>query len=118
MKFSSAAATTFGARGRVPIAVRIVTGRSLVREATVQRWSPGLSRFSAGLGSPRRLKAVLHQTRRQLFLERCLVAVKKQVRVGFLIVTPGLTIKDRLRVLLPNDPDSFPARRGDRPFIV
>ncbi len=26
---------------------------------------------------------------------------------GFLIVTPGLTIKDRLRVLLPNDPESY-----------
>ena len=26
---------------------------------------------------------------------------------GFLIVAPGLTIKDRLRVLLPNDPDSY-----------
>ena len=25
----------------------------------------------------------------------------------FLIVTPGITIKDRLRVLLPNDPDNF-----------
>lgn len=26
---------------------------------------------------------------------------------GFLVVTPGLTIKDRLRVLKPNDPDSY-----------
>jgi type III restriction enzyme len=26
---------------------------------------------------------------------------------GFLIVTPGITIKDRLRVLLPSDPDSY-----------
>lgn len=26
---------------------------------------------------------------------------------GFLIVAPGLTIRDRLRVLLPNDPDSY-----------
>jgi type III restriction enzyme len=26
---------------------------------------------------------------------------------GFLIVSPGLTIKDRLRVLQPNDPDSY-----------
>jgi type III restriction enzyme len=26
---------------------------------------------------------------------------------GFLIVTPGITIKDRLRVLKPNDPDSY-----------
>lgn len=30
---------------------------------------------------------------------------------GFLIVAPGLTIKDRLRVLQPNDPDSYYARR-------
>src|SRR6195256_3900528 len=27
--------------------------------------------------------------------------------VGFLVVTPGLTIRDRLRVLQPNDPDSY-----------
>lgn len=26
---------------------------------------------------------------------------------GFLIVTPGITIKDRLRVLMPNDPESY-----------
>ena len=30
---------------------------------------------------------------------------------GFLIVTPGLTIRDRLRVLLPNDPDNYYKRR-------
>ncbi|GHT00226.1 restriction endonuclease [Synergistales bacterium] len=30
---------------------------------------------------------------------------------GFLIVTPGITIKDRLRVLYPNDPDSYYAER-------
>lgn len=31
----------------------------------------------------------------------------KQFSRGFLVVTPGITIKDRLRVLLPNDPDSY-----------
>lgn len=31
----------------------------------------------------------------------------KKFARGFLIVTPGLTIKDRLRVLQPNDPDSY-----------
>ena len=31
---------------------------------------------------------------------------KKYTR-GFLVVAPGLTIKDRLRVLQPNDPDSY-----------
>ena len=30
---------------------------------------------------------------------------------GFLIVAPGLTIKDRLRVLQPNDPDSYYGKR-------
>lgn len=30
---------------------------------------------------------------------------------GFLICTPGLTIKDRLRVLQPNDPDSYYGQR-------
>jgi type III restriction enzyme len=30
---------------------------------------------------------------------------------GFLIVAPGITIKDRLRVLQPNDPDSYYASR-------
>src|SRR5579884_2314458 len=35
----------------------------------------------------------------------------KRFSRGFLIVAPGLTIKDRLRVLFPNDPDSYYARR-------
>ena len=30
---------------------------------------------------------------------------------GFLVVAPGITIKDRLRVLKPNDPDSYYASR-------
>ncbi|MFZ4439119.1 MAG: BPTD_3080 family restriction endonuclease [Syntrophales bacterium] len=31
----------------------------------------------------------------------------KRYTRGFLVVTPGLTIRDRLRVLHPNDPDSY-----------
>ncbi len=31
----------------------------------------------------------------------------KKFTRGFLIVTPGITIRDRLRVLQPNDPDSY-----------
>ena len=30
---------------------------------------------------------------------------------GFLVVTPGVTIRDRLRLLQPNDPDSYYASR-------
>lgn len=35
----------------------------------------------------------------------------KKFTRGFLVVTPGLTIKDRLRVLQSNDPDSYYASR-------
>ena len=35
----------------------------------------------------------------------------KRFSKGFLVVAPGLTIKDRLRVLQPNDPDSYYASR-------
>jgi type III restriction enzyme len=35
----------------------------------------------------------------------------KRFTRGFLIVAPGLTIRDRLRVLQPNDPDSYYASR-------
>ncbi len=31
----------------------------------------------------------------------------KKFTRGFLVVAPGITIRDRLRVLLPNDPDSY-----------
>jgi type III restriction enzyme len=31
----------------------------------------------------------------------------KKFTRGFLVVTPGITIRDRLRVLYPNDPDSY-----------
>ena len=43
------------------------------------------------------INAVRHQT--------------KRFTRGFLVVAPGLTIKDRLRVLQPNDPDSYYASR-------
>ena len=35
----------------------------------------------------------------------------KRFTRGFLIIAPGLTIRDRLRVLLPNDPNSYYRRR-------
>lgn len=37
--------------------------------------------------------------------------LRKKFTKGFLIVAPGITIRDRLRVLKPNDPDSYYASR-------
>src|SRR5438093_2978119 len=36
---------------------------------------------------------------------------EQTLHARFLVVAPGLTIKDRLRVLQPNDPDSYYASR-------
>ena len=36
----------------------------------------------------------------------------KKFSKGFLIVTPGITIRDRLRVLLPNDPENYYEQLG------
>ena len=36
----------------------------------------------------------------------------QQFTKGFLITTPGITIKDRLRVLLPNDPENYYEHRN------
>ena len=36
---------------------------------------------------------------------------KQRFTRGFLVLTPGITIKDRLRVLQPNDPDSYYQQR-------
>jgi len=40
-------------------------------------------------------------------LNKLTYAQDKRFSSCFLIVTPGITIKDRLRVLLPNDPDNY-----------
>ncbi|HIU72860.1 MAG TPA: DEAD/DEAH box helicase family protein [Candidatus Aphodousia faecipullorum] len=36
---------------------------------------------------------------------------RKKFTKGFVVVAPGITIRDRLRVLLPNDPDSYYQKR-------
>nr|WP_226841220.1 DEAD/DEAH box helicase family protein [Acidithiobacillus ferrooxidans] len=46
----------------------------------------------------------------QTYIDQRHPSSKKFTR-GFLIVAPGITIKDRLRVLQPNDPDSYYASR-------
>lgn len=41
---------------------------------------------------------------------------RKYFTRGFLIITPGITIRDRLRVLQPNDPESYYEHRDLVPF--
>jgi type III restriction enzyme len=74
--------------------------------------NPELSRFALKLATGAGKTTVMAM----LIAWQTLNAVRspgsKRFTKGFLIVTPGLTIKDRLRVLHPNDPDNYYATRA------
>jgi type III restriction enzyme len=69
--------------------------------------NPGLSRLALKLATGAGKTTVMAM----LIAWQTVNAVRrpgsKKFTRGFLIVTPGLTIKERLRVLQPNDPDSY-----------
>jgi type III restriction enzyme len=69
--------------------------------------NPGLNRLALKLATGAGKTTVMAM----LIAWQTLNAVRrpgsKNFTRGFLIVTPGLTIRDRLRVLLPNDPDNY-----------
>jgi len=69
--------------------------------------NPGLSRLALKLATGAGKTTVMAM----LIAWQTINAVRrpnsKKFTRGFLVVTPGLTIRDRLRVLQPNDPDSY-----------
>ncbi len=73
--------------------------------------NPGLSRLALKLATGAGKTTVMAM----LIAWQTINAVRrpnsKKFTRGFLVVTPGLTIKDRLRVLQPNDLDSYYASR-------
>ena len=73
--------------------------------------NPGLSRLALKLATGAGKTTVMAM----LIAWQTINAVRrpnsKKFTRGFLVVTPGITIKDRLRVLQPNDPDSYYASR-------
>lgn len=75
--------------------------------ATNEQANPGLARLSLKLATGAGKTTVMAM----LIAWQTVNAVRhpnsKTFTRGFLVVTPGITIKDRLRVLQPNDPDSY-----------
>jgi type III restriction enzyme len=70
--------------------------------------NPGLPRLALKLSTGAGKTTVMAM----LIAWQTIKAVRRRDRCtrftrGFLVITPGLTIKDRLRVLLPNDLDSY-----------
>ena len=85
------------------------TGRQFIQylEDASQEANPGLLRLALKLATGAGKTMVMAM----LIAWQTINAVRRRqshrFTRGFLIVTPGLTIKDRLRVLKPNDPDSY-----------
>ncbi|MYF52069.1 MAG: restriction endonuclease [Gammaproteobacteria bacterium] len=80
-------------------------------EAASQQANPGLSRMALKLATGAGKTAVMAM----LIAWQTVNAVRRpnspRFTRGFLVVAPGITIRDRLRVLQPNDPDSYYASR-------
>ena len=76
-------------------------------DAANEQANPGLARLALKLATGAGKTTVMAM----LIAWQTVNAVRrpgsKRFTRGFLVVTPGLTIKDRLRVLQPNDPDSY-----------
>lgn len=69
--------------------------------------NPGLTRLALKLATGAGKTTVMSMLIAWQTINAVRQPASKKFTRGFLIVAPGLTIKDRLRVLQPNDPDSY-----------
>jgi len=76
-------------------------------EAANQNANPGLMRLALKLATGAGKTTVMAMIIAWQTVNAVRRPTSKNFSRGFLIVTPGLTIRDRLRVLQPNDPDSY-----------
>ena len=80
-------------------------------DAASEQANPGLARLALKLATGAGKTTVMAM----LIAWQTINAVRrpgsKRFTRGFLVLTPGVTIRDRLRVLQPNDPDSYYASR-------
>ena len=93
----------------IEAAPRSATGRRFLEHlrSANERSNPGLDRLGLKLATGAGKTTVMAM----LIAWQTINAVRhpgsRRFTRGFLVVTPGLTIRDRLRVLQPNDPDSY-----------
>ena len=80
--------------------------------------NPGLSRLALKLATGAGKTTVMAM----LIAWQTINAVRrpnsKRFTCGFLIIAPGITIRDRLQVLMPNDPNSYYKRRELVPSVL
>ncbi len=83
--------------------------RSIVDHLTAsnEEANPGLARLALKLATGAGKTTVMAMIIAWQTINAVRRPNSKKFTRGFLVVTPGITIKDRLRVLQPNDPDSY-----------
>jgi len=91
------------------VAPQIAAGKKFLEhlDAANQGANPGLSRLALKLATGAGKTTVMALLIAWQTINSVRREGSKRFTRGFLIVTPGLTIKERLRVLQPNDPDSY-----------
>jgi type III restriction enzyme len=75
--------------------------------ATNEDQNAGLSRLALKLATGAGKTTVMAMLIAWQTINAARHSTSKRFTRGFLITAPGITIRDRLRVLLPNDPDSY-----------
>ncbi len=95
------------------VAPGTVEGRKLIRylDDANENANPGLSRLALKLATGAGKTTVMAMLIAWQTLNAARRPSSRNYTRGFLIVTPGLTIRDRLRVLQPNDPDNYYSTR-------
>ena len=95
------------------VAPNSVAGRSFLDhlERANNDANPGLLRFALKLATGAGKTTVMAMMIAWQTINAVRHPQSKRFTRGFLVVSPGITIKDRLRVLQPNDPDSYYSQR-------
>jgi type III restriction enzyme len=82
-----------------------------LREANAVGGNPGLSRLALKMATGSGKTVVMGMLIAWQALNKFANAQDARFSDAFLIICPGITIRDRLRVLLPNDPESYYKQR-------
>ena len=80
-------------------------------DQTSQEANPGLARLALKLATGAGKATVMAMIIAWQTVNAVRRPGSRKFTRGFMVVTPGVTIRDRLRVLQPNDPDSYYASR-------
>jgi type III restriction enzyme len=91
------------------VAPRTETGRRLIEqlESSSREANPLLNRLGLKLATGAGKTTVMAMLMAWQTLNAVRSPQSKRFTRGFLVVAPGITIRDRLRVILPNDPNNY-----------